>query len=96
MGSLKLREYLHKEVGISNVNDDRLKKIEDSNDEELLNSVLSGEISLKSAFRMIQTIGDEGEVKSRLKYEIKKMIENSRDKLSFHDVISIVDEVYER
>jgi len=45
---------------------------------------------------MIQTIGDEGEVKSRLKYEIKKMIENSRDKLSFHDVISIVDEVYER
>jgi hypothetical protein len=96
MGSLKLREYLHKEVGISNVNDDRLKKIEDSNDEELLNSVLSGEISLKSAFRMIKTIGDEGEVKSRLKYEIKKMIENSRDKLSFHDVIDIVDEVYKR
>lgn len=96
MGSLKLREYLHKEVGISNVNDDRLKKIEDSNDEELLNSVLSGEISLKTAYRMIKTIGDEGEVKSRLKYEIKKMIENSRDKLSFHDVISIVDEVYER
>jgi hypothetical protein len=96
MGSLKLREYLHKEVGISNVNDDRLKKIEDSNDEELLNSVLSGEISLKSAFRMIKTIGDDGEVKSRLKYEIKKMVENSRDKLSFHDVISIVDEVYKR
>ena len=94
MGSLKLREYLHKEVGISNVNDDRLKKIENSNNEELLNSVLSGEISLKSAFRMINTFGDEGEVKSRLKYEIKKLVENSKDKLSFQDVISIIDEVY--
>ena len=94
MGSLKLREYLHKEVGISNVNDDRLKKIENSNNEELLNSVLSGEISLKSAFRMINTIGEEGEVKSRLKYEIKKLVENSKDKLSFQDVISIIDEVY--
>ena len=96
MGSLKLREYLHKEVGISNTNDVRLRRIEESNDEELLNSVLSGEISLKSAFRMIDKIGEEGEVKSRLKYEIKKIVENSKDTLSFHDVISIVDEVYKR
>ena len=35
MGSLKLREYLHKEIGISQSNDARLKKIEDSGDEEL-------------------------------------------------------------
>jgi len=94
MGALKLREYLHKEIGISNTNDMRLKQIEESNDEDLLNSVLSGEVSVKSAYRMINTNGDESEVKSRLKYEIKKLVENSKDKLSFQDVISIIDEVY--
>ena len=96
MGSLKLREYLHKEIGISQTNDVRLKKIEDSEDDELLNSVLSGEISLKSAFRMVNTLGDDDEVKSKLKYEIKKSVENAKDKLSIHDVISIVDEIYLR
>tara|TARA_B110000967_G_C18876621_1_gene558678 strand:+ start:240 stop:923 length:684 start_codon:yes stop_codon:yes gene_type:complete len=96
MGTLKLREYLHKEIGISNTNDMRLKQIEESNDEDLLNSVLSGEVSVKSAYRMINTNGDESEVKSRLKYEIKKVVENSKENLSFHDVISIVDEVYKR
>lgn len=96
MGSLKLREYLHKEIGISQTNDVRLKKIEDSEDDELLNSVLSGEISLKTAFRMLNTIGGDDEVKSKLKYEIKKSVENAKDKLSIHDVISIVDEIYLR
>lgn len=96
MGSLKLREYLHKEIGISQSNDARLKKIEDSGDEELLNSVLSGEISLKTAFRLVNTIGEDDEVKSKLKYEIKKSVENAKDKLSIHDVISIVDEIYLR
>ena len=83
MGSLKLREYLHKEI-------------EDSGDEELLNSVLSGEISLKTAFRLVNTIGEDDEVKSKLKYEIKKSVENAKDLLSIHDVISIVDEIYLR
>lgn len=44
----------------------------------------------------ILKIGDEGQVKSNLKCEIKKMFENSKDKLSFHDVISIIDEVHKR
>ena len=96
MGSLKLREYLHKEIGISQSNDARLKKIEDSGDEELLNSVLSGEISLKSAFRLVNTIGEDDEVKSKLKYEIKKSVENAKDKLSIQDVISIVNKIYLR
>ena len=96
MGSLKLREYLHKEVGINQSNDARLKVIEDSNDEDLLNSVLSGELSLKSAYRMVKQIGDEGEVKAKLKHDIKNSVVNGRDKLSFHEVISIVDEVYKR
>jgi len=96
MNGMKLREYLHKEIGISNTNHDRLKKIEESNDKELLNSVLSGEISLKSAFRMVDNVGDEAEVKSRLKYEIKKVVENSKEVLSFHDVIAIIDEIYKR
>ncbi|MDB4752088.1 ParB N-terminal domain-containing protein, partial [Flavobacteriaceae bacterium] len=42
MGSLKLRDYLHKEIGITHTNDVRLQSIEDSGNEELLNSVLSG------------------------------------------------------
>ena len=96
MGTLKLREYLHKEVGISQTNDSRMKVVEDSNDEEIINSVLSGEISLKSAYRMVKKVGKEGEVKSKLKHEIKNSIENIKDKLSFHDVISIVDEVYKK
>jgi len=96
MGSLKLREYLHKEIGISQSNDARLKKIEDSGDEELLNSVLSGEISLKTAFRLVNTIGEDDEVKSKLKYEIKKSVENAKELLSIQDVISIVDEIYLR
>ena len=96
MGTLKLREYLHKEVGINQSNDARLKVVENSNDEDLLNSVLSGEISLKSAYRMVNKIGDEGEVKAKLKHEIKNSVVNGKDKLSFHDVISIVDEVYFR
>ncbi|MDB4675044.1 ParB/RepB/Spo0J family partition protein [Flavobacteriaceae bacterium] len=96
MGSLKLREYLHKEVGINQSNDARLKIIEDSNDEDLLNSVLSGELSIKSAYRLVKQIGDEGEVKAKLKHDIKNSVVNGRDKLSFHDVVSIVDEVYKR
>ena len=58
--------------------------------------MLSGEISLKSAFRLVNTIGEEDEVKSKLKYEIKKSVENAKYKLSIHDVISIVDEIYLR
>ena len=74
MGSLKLREYLHKEIGISQTNDVRLKQIEDSKDEELLNSVLSGEISLKSAFRILKSIGDDDEVKSKLNMRLKNQL----------------------
>lgn len=48
----------------------------------------------KSAFRLVK--GGEGEDKSKLKNEIKKSVENSKDKLSFHDVISIVEEVYRK
>ena len=94
MGTLKLREYLHKEVGISQTNDVRMKVVENSNDEDLLNSVLSGEISLRSAFRFVK--GVDGQDRNNLKNEIKKSVENSKDKLSFHDVISIVEEVYKK
>jgi uncharacterized protein YpuA (DUF1002 family) len=45
---------------------------------------------------MVNKIGDEGEVRAKLKHEIKNSVENGKDKLSFHDVISIVDEVYLR
>ena len=54
LGSLKLREFLHKEIGISQTNDVRMKVVEDSGDEDLLNSVLSGEVSLRSAFRFVK------------------------------------------
>ena len=94
MGTLKLREYLHKEVGISQTNDVRMKVVENSNDEDLLNSVLSGEISLRSAFRFVK--GIDGEDRNNLKKEMKKSVENSKDKLSFHDVISIVEDVYKK
>jgi len=94
MGSLKLREFLHKEIGISQTNDVRMKVVEDSGDEDLLNSVLSGEVSLRSAFRFIK--GGDSEDRNNLKNEIKKSIENSKNELSFHDVISIVEEVYRK
>ena len=94
MGSLKLREFLHKEIGISQTNDVRMKVVEDSGDEDLLNSVLSGEVSFRSAFRFIK--GGDSEDRNNLKNEIKKSIENSKNELSFHDVISIVEDVYKR
>ena len=94
MGSLKLREFLHKEIGISQTNDVRMKVVEDSGDEDLINSVLSGEVSLRSAFRFVK--GGDSEDRNNLKNEIKKSIENSKDELSFHDVISIVEEVYRK
>ena len=94
MGSLKLREFLHKEIGISQTNDVRMKVVEDSGDEDLLNSVLSGEVSLRSACRFIK--GGDSEDRNNLKNEIKKSIENSKNELSFHDVISIVEDVYKR
>lgn len=96
MGSLKLRDYLHKEIGITHTNDVRLQSIEDSENEELLNSVLSGEVSLKYAFRMINNMGDDNEVRDNLKSEIRKSIKNAKDNLSIHDVFSIVEEVYKR
>ncbi|MDG1994528.1 MAG: ParB N-terminal domain-containing protein [Polaribacter sp.] len=96
MGSLKLREYLHKEVGITHTNDVRLQSIEDSGNEELLNSVLSGEVSLKSAYRIINNMGGENEVRDNLKSEIRNSIKNAKDNLSIHDVFSIVQEVYKR
>jgi len=94
MGSLKLREFLHKEIGISQTNDVRMKVVEDSGDEDLLNSVLSGEVSLRSAFRFVK--GVDGEDRNNLKNEIKKSVENSKNELSFHDVISIVEDVYKK
>ena len=96
MGSLKLRDYLHKEIGITHTNDVRLQSIEDSGNEELLNSVLSGEVSLKSAFRIINNMGGENEVRDNLKSEIRNSIKNAKDNLSIHDVFSIVEEVYKR
>ena len=96
MGSLKLREYLHKEIGISHTNEDRLKKIEDLGDEDLLNSVLTGELSIKSAYRLFNNYGIEGEVKSKLKYELKKMLESSKEKLSYSEVLSVIDEVFKK
>ena len=94
MGSLKLREFLHKEIGISQTNDVRMKVVEDSGDGDLINAVLSGEVSLRSAFRFVK--GGDSEDRNNLKNEIKKSIENSKDELSFHDVISIVEEVYRK
>ena len=96
MGSLKLRDYLHKEIGITHTNDVRLQSIEDSGNEELLNSVLSGEVSLKSAYRIINNMGGENEVRDNLKSEIRNSIKNAKDNLSIHDVFSIVEEVYKR
>lgn len=96
MGSLKLRDYLHKEIGITHTNDVRLQSIEDSGDEELLNSVLSGEVSLKSAYRIINNMGGENEVRDNLKSEIRNSIKNAKNNLSIHDVFSIVEEVYKR
>ena len=96
MGSLKLRDYLHKEIGITHTNDVRLQSIEDSGNEELLNSVLSGEVSLKSAFRIINNMGGDNEVRDNLKSEIRNSIKNAKNNLSIHDVFSIVEEVYKR
>ena len=96
MGSLKLRDYLHKEIGITHTNDVRLQSIEDSGNEELLNSVLSGEVSLKSAFRIINNMGGDNEVRDNLKSEIRNSIKNAKYNLSIHDVFSIVEEVYKR
>ena len=96
MGSLKLRDYLHKEIGITHTNDVRLQSIEDSGNEELLNSVLSGEVSLKSAFKIINNIGGENEVRDNLKSAIRISIKNAKYNLSIHDVFSIVEEVYKR
>ena len=96
MGSLKLRDYLHKEIGITHTNDVRLQSIEDSGNEELLNSVLSGEVSLKSAYRIINNMGGENEVRDNLKSEIRNSIKNAKNNLSIHDVFSIVQEVYKR
>ena len=96
MGSLKLRDYLHKEVGITHTNDVRLQSIQDSGNEELLNSVLSGEVSLKYAFRIINNMGDDNEVRDNLKSEIRNSIKNAKNNLSIHDVFSIVEEVYKR
>jgi hypothetical protein len=96
MGSLKLRDYLHKEIGITHTNDVRLQSIEDSGNEELLNSVLSGEVSLKSAYRIINNMGGENEVRDNLKSEIRNSIKNAKNNLSIHDVFSIVEEVYKR
>tara|TARA_B110000858_G_C17723547_1_gene436486 strand:+ start:81 stop:764 length:684 start_codon:yes stop_codon:yes gene_type:complete len=96
MGSLKLRDYLHKEIGITHTNDVRLQSIEDSGNEELLNSVLSGEVSLKSAYRIINNMGGENEVRDNLKSEIRNSIKNAKDNLSIHDVFSIVEEVYKK
>ena len=96
MGSLKLRDYLHKEIGITHTNDVRLQSIEDSGNEELLNSVLSGEVSLKSAYRIINNMGGENEVRDNLKSEIRNNIKNAKDNLSIHDVFSIVEEVYKK
>jgi hypothetical protein len=55
---------------------------------------LSGEVSLRSSFRFIK--GGDSEDRNNLKNEIKKSIENSKNELSFHDVISIVEDVYKR
>jgi len=96
MGSLKLRDYLHKEIGITHTNDVRLQSIEDSGNEELLNSVLSGEVSLKSAFRIINNMGGDNEVRDNLKSEIRNSIKNGKDNLSIQDVFSIVEEVYKK
>jgi hypothetical protein len=96
MGSLKLRDYLHKEVGITHTNDVRLQSIQDSGNEELLNSVLSGEVSLKYAFRMINNFGTDNDVRDNLKSEIRISIKNAKDNLSIHDVFSIVEEVYKK
>ena len=96
MGSLKLRDYLHKEVGITHTNDVRLQSIQDSGNEELLNSVLSGEVSLKYAFRIINNMGDDNEVRDNLKSEIRNSIKNAKDNLSIQDVFSIVEEVYKK
>ena len=96
MGSLKLRDYLHKEIGITHTNDVRLQSIEDSGNEELLNSVLSGEVSLKSAFRIINNMGGDNEVRDNLKSEIRNSIKNAKDNLSIRDVFSIVEEVYKK
>ena len=93
MSGLKLRDYLHKEIGVNQSSDAKLKIIEDYNDDELLNSVLSGEISVKSAYTIIKGIGND---KSKFIEEIKKSIEKGRDSLSYYDVLSLVEEVYKR
>ena len=95
MGSLKLRDYLHKEVGVNQSSHSELKVIEDYNDDELLNSVLSGEISVSSAYRIIKGINN-GSDKSKFIVEIKKSILKGKDSLTYYDVLSLVEEVYKR
>lgn len=95
MKNMNLREYLHNEVGISQTNDARLKLIEDSGNEEIINQVLNGEISMKKALSLINTEGSqEKERKSRLKYDIKKQLELCKGEFSYFEILSLLDEVY--
>ena len=93
MSGLKLRDYLHKQIGVNQSSDAKLKIIEDYNDDELLNSVLSGEISVKSAYTIIKGIGND---KSKFIEEIKKSILKGKDSLTYYDVLLLVGEVYKR
>lgn len=93
MSGMKLREYLHKEVGIDQTYTDRLRFIEDSKNQQLLNAVLVGEISIQSAYNSLKNEGKTS-MKSHQIKKLKSLIKDYKSDFSLVEMYRIVDEVY--
>jgi len=94
MSGMKLREYLHKEVGIDQTYTDRLRFIENSKNKHLLDSVLVGEISIQSAYNSLKNKGETSLSKTKQIRKLKSLIKDYKNDFSVVEMYRMIDEVY--
>jgi hypothetical protein len=95
MSGMKLRNYLHKETGVGQVYTDRFTFIEMNGDNDLLEDVLIGKISIEQAYNQLKNQIDPTSKKIKSK-KIKSVIKEYMKDFSIVEVYRIVDEVYKK
>lgn len=93
LSGMKLREYLHKEIGIDQTYTDRLRFIEDSKNKHLLESVLVGEISIQYAYNYLKNEGKTSTKSQQIK-KLKSLIKDYKSDFSLVEMYRMIDEVY--
>lgn len=95
MSGMKLRDYLHKEVGINQTYTDRFKFIEEFGDNDLLEDVMVGKVSIQSAYNFLKTNGESSSKSSKSK-KLKSMIKDYSNDFSRGEMYRMIDEVYKK